>query len=810
MYSPAQGSSYYESPEQWNQQGNVWAQSGWVDFSSHHPHDQGWAPGSWPTGQRSESTHATAPTSQWGSPQREAHQAVTPQAASSDARGAVLPGLRPKAKAAPHGVSAQQGHTQSNSRQGTAQEIPLGDNFNLEPFFQPVPAGTRIHRLLAKFKDFGLPRDPATYEKWQSTYFVEFPPVPEGWIRIWDEVGNSPACFRPVDGATLLGSDPGLFPTIQQWKDRPRRRQGQDMPTGRKKAKPNPRAWLLENLRAARNDSVFISPGEADDMLEEDEGATLPPGQPRAPPGASPGWGAQQHPWPQHQPTVGSQGVAASCHSGGGVAPVSGPAYPPHRPPHHGLSTSGPELGPAWGCSNAAAPAACSPPGIPPPPAPEDWSNKQFSPPILAVSSPLAPQVASLMLNQDNMLPLDWVVPFWPSDPGPPLRELIRILDAQLYPFFHAMAAWTVEAVLPRGSRIPSGLAGWERAGYEVTQVTLNRLPWNAMLQAIIIRAATVRGRAPSPGRLFGLACLRELLQCYGILSREGFAAHMVGFAGRPPIHNLLTMTGGITKELLKKLCVPGAWLLDTVHTLVNAMHGRIQPTCQYKAVSNAALGELFAYCFPDMAMAQTGASQNNRGNQIEALAWLVMEMDRTDLLLAMAFHLDIWTTGGGAASVPGAPSTQASAAAMSSDTIITRDLAAYMSRAVREATAQPTWLTQQPSPTRQQCQGEQLHFPPSARCDSQGAPPGPHPGHTFESETQAEAWDNQRSCRARWNDWGSPPGRGVPFKAAPPLPPEYRCPPPGTPCIFSHLGKAPPGPPPFHTVPPPRQGYQG
>merc|ERR1712015_211252 len=117
----------------------------------------------------------------------------------------------------------------------------------------------------------------------------------------------------------------------------------------------------MENLRAARNDAVYISPEETDDTLEEEEGANLPLGQPLAPPGASLGWGAQQHSWSQHQPSAGSQGAAASFHSGGGVAPVSGPAYAPPRPPHHGLSASGPELGPAWGCSSAAAPAACSP-----------------------------------------------------------------------------------------------------------------------------------------------------------------------------------------------------------------------------------------------------------------------------------------------------------------------------------------------------------------------------------------------------------------------------------------------------------------
>ena len=146
----------------------------------------------------------------------------------------------------------------------------------------------------------------------------------------------------------------------------------------------------------------------------------------------------------------------------------------------------------------------------------------------------------------------------------------------------------------------------------------------------------------------------------------------------------------------------------------------------------------------------------------------------------------------------------------MSSDTAITRDLAAYMARAVREATAHPTWLAQQPSPAGQQSQGEQPPFPPPAWCESQGPPPVPHTGPSFVAEAQASAWDNQHRCSARWNDWGSPPGSGVPFKPPPPIRQELRRPPPGTPCIFSQLGKAPSGPLPFPAAPLSRQGFQG
>ena len=286
--------------------------------------------------------------------------------------------------------------------------------------------------------------------------------------------------------------------------------------------------------------------------------------------------------------------------------------------------------------------------------------------------------------------------------------------------------------------------------------------------------------------------------------------AHMAGFAGRPPIRSLLAMTDGFTKEHLRKVCVPGAWLLDTVHTLVQAMHGRIQPNCQYVAVSNEALCELFNCCFPSVARAGMGASLNNRGNQVEALAWLVMEMDRMDLLLAMAFHLDVWTTGGGAACVQGAHGAQGDDAAMSSDTTITRDLDAYLARAAMAAAAHPTWPAQQAIPAAQQCQIEQPPYPPTAWCDSQGPHPEPHPGPSVEPATQGSTWESQRMCGASWNDWGTNAVSGVPFKPPPPLRQEHCRPHPGPPYTFSRLGKRPMGPPPYPAVPLPRQCFPG
>ena len=367
MTSPERGSYQYASPGQWKQHGNAWSQRGWVDFSTHRRQDQGWAPGSWRTGQRTGYSHATAPASQWSSPHRDARQAHTPQATGKDAKGADLPGQQAAAKAPPHGAYASPSSAQATSGQGAGQEIPPGDNFKRQPYFEKVPPGSRIHRLITRFGDYGLPRDPATYAKWQSTFFSDFPAVPEGWIRVWDEIGNGLACFRIADGATLLGSDPGYFPSIQEWRDRPRKRQVQDKPSGKKKAQPNPRAWMMENLRAARNEAVYISPEEDEDTLEEEEESNPPPAQLVAPSGASLGWGAQQHSWTQSQTLTGSLGGATSLQSGGGVASVSGPASAPPMIPHHGQPAAGVGAGPVWGLTGPSPQVASCSPGFPPP-----------------------------------------------------------------------------------------------------------------------------------------------------------------------------------------------------------------------------------------------------------------------------------------------------------------------------------------------------------------------------------------------------------------------------------------------------------
>ena len=83
----------------------------------------------------------------------------------------------------------------------------------------------------------------------------------------------------------------------------------------------------------------------------------------------------------------------------------------------------------------------------------------------------------------------------------------------------------------------------------------------------------------------------------------------------------------------------PGAWLLDYVHTATGVIFGEIKPSVIYSAVLNQTHLELLELCFPDAAISAPGCSLDNRGNQMEALCWLLFEADSPEMNLAQAYH---------------------------------------------------------------------------------------------------------------------------------------------------------------------------
>ena len=55
--------------------------------------------------------------------------------------------------------------------------------------------------------------------------------------------------------------------------------------------------------------------------------------------------------------------------------------------------------------------------------------------------------------------------------------------------------------------------------------------------------------------------------------------------------------------------------------------------------VANACHETILQWCFPEAMRSAHGSSSNSRGNQMEALAWLALEADKLELIIALAFH---------------------------------------------------------------------------------------------------------------------------------------------------------------------------
>ena len=96
----------------------------------------------------------------------------------------------------------------------------------------------------------------------------------------------------------------------------------------------------------------------------------------------------------------------------------------------------------------------------------------------------------------------------------------------------------------------------------------------------------------------------------------------------------------GHTVASLTTLNRPGAWLLDYAFTIVRVLCNENQPSASDAVDSNACHTTILEWCFADILHTDHGSSPNNRGNQMETLAWLMLEADRPDLLLALAYCL--------------------------------------------------------------------------------------------------------------------------------------------------------------------------
>ena len=104
----------------------------------------------------------------------------------------------------------------------------------------------------------------------------------------------------------------------------------------------------------------------------------------------------------------------------------------------------------------------------------------------------------------------------------------------------------------------------------------------------------------------------------------------------------------GIDLKTLTKVNTPGAWLLDTVYTILMILVKKIKQNPSYTVVLNDYHVELLHRCNIDKIPSPFGEgpwkdkNSNNRGNVTEYLAWLALEQDRCDILVAMVHHYDL------------------------------------------------------------------------------------------------------------------------------------------------------------------------
>ena len=199
------------------------------------------------------------------------------------------------------------------------------------------------------------------------------------------------------------------------------------------------------------------------------------------------------------------------------------------------------------------------------------------------------------------------------------------------------------------GSPLPQGLLGttaWDRAAPQTRLLDIGNLPWPPIMDAVFSVAAARFLRTDEYTPVFTRTMLELILERSHTYHAQDFVDHMAGFGTRPPAQRVLFMQG-LTTAALTTLNRPGAWLLDYAYTLVCVLYGDIQPSARYSPVPNSCHLAILGRCFPDAVQVEHGSSLNNRGNQMEALAWLAFEADRPELVLAMAYHSRINTERG-------------------------------------------------------------------------------------------------------------------------------------------------------------------
>ena len=223
------------------------------------------------------------------------------------------------------------------------------------------------------------------------------------------------------------------------------------------------------------------------------------------------------------------------------------------------------------------------------------------------------------------LLCMPWVIPRWKHN-----SDKLADICAAAHPEHH---------------RVLHGLLSYCQMNDPGRQPDLNWLPWNRLVRVVFSRAAAAAGVEFYAQQPVNRELNHTILRANSLEDITQLGSAIRRFAGTAAVKR--TLTYGIPPKVLKLINTPGAWLLDTLFTMQLILFGDIiaDSKLSYRAVGNATHKELLHLCRmdsitdPDGSGAPFGSSDNNRGNQTEHLAWLALEADRCDILLAMAYH---------------------------------------------------------------------------------------------------------------------------------------------------------------------------
>ena len=152
---------------------------------------------------------------------------------------------------------------------------------------------------------------------------------------------------------------------------------------------------------------------------------------------------------------------------------------------------------------------------------------------------------------------LPWEVPLWFQSESPLTGPygVCTLAPAASWPLLHVMANEIVAGMPPGNPAL------------------LEQLPWNEIIRTVFTRAADL-GMQNCRGQLFQPDVLLPLLQRQGLAKLAGLKRALAFMATVSPAISYTMLGGGFTDKWLQVVNRPGAYLLDTVYTMLQILSG--------------------------------------------------------------------------------------------------------------------------------------------------------------------------------------------------------------------------------------------